>query len=209
MCYTPTMASRPDLFDSIEKSPLASMLADAGARDLPLVAVNAPFCDLTGYAREAIIGRNARFLQGPGTELDALRQIRQAIAEAQPMLAIITNYRRDGTLFRNGLKIVPVRDERGAVAYFLGSVVDLGPEREAAYFRHGERARIAREKIDDLPRRQREVLRLITYGYRNQQVADELGVVVETVKMHRSRMLARLGVESIAEAIRLGVEAGL
>ena len=46
-------------------------------------------------------------------------------------------------------------------------------------------------------------------GYRNKQIAGFLGIDEKTVKMHRARLLSRLGAPTSADAIRIGVEAGL
>jgi DNA-binding NarL/FixJ family response regulator len=46
-------------------------------------------------------------------------------------------------------------------------------------------------------------------GLLNKQIAYELGIAEKTVKMHRSLLLERLGVQTSAEAIRIAVEAGL
>ena len=46
-------------------------------------------------------------------------------------------------------------------------------------------------------------------GYRNKQIAARLGIDEKTVKMHRAAMLDRLGAPTSADAIRIGVEAGL
>ena len=59
-----------------------------------------------------------------------------------------------------------------------------------------------------LTARQREVLECLVRGLRNKQTAAALGIGEKTVKMHRARMLERLGCASSADAIRLGVEAG-
>ena len=43
-------------------------LADVRDPELPLVYVNEAFTRLTGYTSDEVLGRNCRFLQGPGTE---------------------------------------------------------------------------------------------------------------------------------------------
>ncbi len=35
--------------------------------DCPIIYASDAFCKLTGYARDELVGRNCRFLQGPGT----------------------------------------------------------------------------------------------------------------------------------------------
>jgi hypothetical protein len=50
-----------------------SGLADPRQHDTPLIYVSDGFCQLSEYPRSTLIGRNCRFLQGPGTDKDAVR----------------------------------------------------------------------------------------------------------------------------------------
>ncbi len=62
---------------------------------------------------------------------------------------------------------------------------------------------------EELTDRQREILQLIAEGRLSKQIADALGISIKTVEFHRGRIMARLGVHSIAESIRAAVEQGL
>lgn len=53
--------------------------------------------------------------------------------------------------------------------------------------------------------RQQEVLLLVAHGLTNQDIADRLGVAVETVKSHVKRILERMDARSRAHAVWLGV----
>ena len=117
-----------------------------------------------------------------------------------------TNYRKDGSAFLNAVMIAPVIGEDGGVAYFLGSQMEIGAG--TAAFRAAAAARPSNWSRRLTPR-QRQVLEHMIAGYRNKQIAGFLGIDEKTVKMHRASLLARLGVRSSAEAIRIGVEAGL
>ncbi|MEU6386041.1 LuxR C-terminal-related transcriptional regulator [Streptomyces bauhiniae] len=57
--------------------------------------------------------------------------------------------------------------------------------------------------------REAEVLRLLTAGRRNRQIATQLGISENTVKFHTSQIYQKLGVNSRAAAAALATEAGL
>lgn len=67
----------------------------------------------------------------------------------------------------------------------------------------------AADRIAALSPREREVLALLTAGRQNKMIAHELGLSPRTVEMHRARMMERLGVRSLSEAIRLAIMADL
>lgn len=95
-------------------------IADATRPDLPLVYVNDAFCELTGYARDEVIGRNCRFLQGDDRDQAALESIRAALRDGREVTATLTNYRKDGTPFRNELRLAPFRNDAGRLTHFVG-----------------------------------------------------------------------------------------
>jgi len=100
-------------------------IADATDPELPLVYANDGFCELTGYDRSETLGRNCRFLQGAGTDEATVDEIRAGLAAAEPVDVEIRNYRPDGELFWNHLRIEPVRDDDGTVTHFLGFQQDV------------------------------------------------------------------------------------
>jgi two-component system response regulator FixJ len=67
----------------------------------------------------------------------------------------------------------------------------------------------AAERIGALSRRERQVLEALSAGRPNKVIAYDLGISVRTVEVHRARMLERLGVRGLAEAVRLAVLATL
>jgi hypothetical protein len=181
------------------------VLTDARQPDNPIVAVNEAFRRLTGYGDAEILGRNCRFLAGPETEPEAQAVLREAVREGRPALANMVNYRKDGSAFGNAVMIAPVLDAQGRIAYFLGSQMEVG----SGAARFDARRNEAAAQVGGLTPRQREVLGHMIAGYRNKQIAGFLGIDEKTVKMHRAALLARLGVGSSAQAVRIGVEAGL
>ena len=55
------------------------VLSDPRLPDNPIVFASPGFFNLTGYTREQVLGRNCRFLQGPGTDPAAVEVIRKAV----------------------------------------------------------------------------------------------------------------------------------
>ncbi len=189
----------------IEKSPIAAVVSDPRLPDNPIVECNAAFMALTGYIRDEIVGRNCRFLRGPGSEPELCEALRAGVRNRQPVMVEILNYKKDGTPFRNAVMVAPIFDGEGELEYFLGSqaeVAEAGPGHAP-----GRRA-AALGKIAKLSRRQNEVLLLMAKGQLNKQIAFALGLNERTVKMHRFALLKNLGVKTNADAIRLAIEAG-
>ena len=85
---------------------------------------------------------------------------------------------------------------------------------EAAFRRetHSDRDRDiadAVRRIATLSPRERDVLDQLVSGRPNKLIAYHLGISVRTVEVHRARMMERLGVRQLSEAIRVGVLARL
>jgi FixJ family two-component response regulator len=56
---------------------------------------------------------------------------------------------------------------------------------------------------DTLTPREREVMALVVRGLLNKQIAFELGTVEKTIKVHRARVMQKMGVDSLAELVRV------
>jgi RNA polymerase sigma factor (sigma-70 family) len=61
----------------------------------------------------------------------------------------------------------------------------------------------ARRLLDLLTPREFEVMQLVMTGMLNKQIADELGTSEKTIKVHRGRVMKKLGIVSVAELVRL------
>lgn len=112
----------------LEASPEGVVVCDARAKDLPVIYVNAAMQQLTGYPADDFIGRNMRFLQGSDREQENLGKLRVAAREGVACRVLLRNYRKDGELFWNDLRLTPIRDAQGELTH-LASFHRLGYER--------------------------------------------------------------------------------
>jgi hypothetical protein len=145
---------------AIAAAPTGIVISDPAQPDCPIVFMNPAFTAITGYGPEDVLGRNCRFLQGKGTDPDAVTRVRRAIAAARPVTVEMLNYRRDGKPFWNELRIAPVFGEDGGLTHFIGIQHDVtarhrAEEREARARRAAERA--SRTKSDFLAAMSHEI----------------------------------------------------
>ena len=84
---------------------------------------------MTGYRASEVIGSNCRFLQKEDTHQGGLADIRSAIATGASQIADLRNYRKDGSLFWNQLRISPVRDDVGTVTHYIGIQSDISEQK--------------------------------------------------------------------------------
>ena len=67
----------------------------------------------------------------------------------------------------------------------------------------------AKNKIDALSPRERDVLKWLIEGHANKHVAFELNISARTVEIYRANLMAKLKVRSLPEAIRIAFSAGM
>src|ERR1051326_8133417 len=71
-----------------------------------------------------------------------------------------------------------------------------------------ERTRI-RQHLAQLTPREYEVLSLVVRGKLNKQIAYELGIVEKTAKVHRGRVMNKMGARNLAELVRMAEQSGI
>ncbi|WP_435319895.1 bacterio-opsin activator domain-containing protein [Haloarchaeobius sp. TZWSO28] len=131
---------------ALDEAPVGITIADANAPDMPLIYTNDAFERLTGYDREDVIGRNCRFLQGEDSDPDAVRQMREAIENEEPVSVELVNYTKTGERFWNKVDIAPIRDETGEVSHFVGFQTDVTDRVQAERTAEQRAAQLAAER---------------------------------------------------------------
>ncbi|GMI45614.1 hypothetical protein TrCOL_g3875 [Triparma columacea] len=103
------------------------VLSDPRLPDNPIVFASPGFFNLTGYTREQVLGRNCRFLQGPGTDPAAVEVIRKAVETGNDASVCLLNYRSDGTPFWNQFFVAALRDEKNEIVNYVGVQCPIQP----------------------------------------------------------------------------------
>ena len=91
----------------------------------------------------------------------------------------------------------------------LLDAIDRAKRRDAGDRQIQAELTLIQAKIASLTPREREVLTHVVAGRLNKQIAGDLGTAEKTIKVHRSRMMEKLGVRTVADLIRLAEKAGI
>ena len=73
---------------------------------------------------------------------------------------------------------------------------------------HAEQAALA-ERLATLTPREREVMAHVVAGQLNKQIAGDLGTSEQNIKIHRGRVMEKMGVESLADLVRAAERLGI
>ncbi len=152
----PTELARSQVRDrALVAAGLSFTISDPREPDAPLIYVNPAFERTTGYGAAEAVGRNCRFLQGPGTDPTAVQRIRETVAAGEHAVVTLLNYRKDGSAFWNELSLSPVRDQAGTLTHYVGIQADVTDrvtiEQERA--RHLAAEQVARANAEAAQRR--------------------------------------------------------
>lgn len=63
--------------------------------------------------------------------------------------------------------------------------------------------------LELLTPRQRDILRLVSIGHTNREIANMLQISVRTVEVHRFNLMRRLNVRNVAQLLRRALQLGL
>jgi len=98
----------------------AFIVTDPNIADNGIVYVSNAFLQMTGYAREQILGRNCRFLQGPRTCPSKINELRRAMEQGEEWHGTVLNYKADNTPFWNRLFVAALRNNAHEIVNYIG-----------------------------------------------------------------------------------------
>lgn len=84
-----------------------------------IVYVNDAVCEMTGYAREELLGRSPDMLQGPATDQVVIARLRADLEAGRSFAGQAVNYRKDGSAFLMEWSIAALAGEDGRPEYYV------------------------------------------------------------------------------------------
>src|SRR5258707_4654220 len=91
----------------------------------------------------------------------------------------------------------------------LLDAVHMALERDRTRRQQESEIAVLRNRLESLTPREGEVLPLVVSGLLNKQIAAELGTSENTVKVHRSQLMRKMGADSLADLVRLAEKIGI
>jgi two-component system NtrC family sensor kinase len=107
---------------AVELSPSSILITDRLAR---IEYVNPRLCELTGYSRDELLGRNPRLLQSGRTSPEEYRRLWDTLHAGRTWSGIFSNRRKNGELYWEAARITPVTGPAGEITHFLGIKEDI------------------------------------------------------------------------------------
>ena len=80
---------------------------------------------LSGYRQDELLGRSPRVFQGPQTNREALRRLKEDLPKGIPFHGVTTNYRKDGSPYLVDWNIAPVRTRDGQITHYVSVQRDI------------------------------------------------------------------------------------
>jgi FixJ family two-component response regulator len=89
----------------------------------------------------------------------------------------------------------------------ISEVVSTADARAKTFGSTKLRESLARNRVDRLTKRERQVLAGVAEGLSNRLIGEKLSISPRTVEIHRANMLTKMGANHTSEAIRIAIEA--
>ncbi|MES2351137.1 MAG: response regulator [Pseudomonadota bacterium] len=87
----------------------------------------------------------------------------------------------------------------------LIAAIDEALGRARADYSERQRRSRSRDMLDELTPREREVMQLVVLGRHNREIGPALGISVRTVEVHKARLMSKLGVDNVADLVRISM----
>ena len=107
---------------AVEQSPASVVITNPGG---DIEYVNKKFCEVTGYTKEEVIGKNPRILKSGNQDKEYYEALWKTISEGKEWKGELQNKRKDGKLYWEFAQISPLINEEGDIISFIAVKEDI------------------------------------------------------------------------------------
>ena len=111
--------------EAVRVTRMPMIVTDATLPGNPITFANQAFVELSGYGQDELMGQDSHFMNGVGTDPEAIAQYEAAILEGRDATLEILQYRKGGEAFRAMLFATPLNDGQGRVTSHFLSYLDI------------------------------------------------------------------------------------
>ncbi|MGL1901636.1 MAG: PAS domain S-box protein [Fibrobacterales bacterium] len=144
---------------AVDQSPVSLVITDVYGR---IEYVNPKFCEITGYDRDEVIGKNPKVLNAGVLPKSFYKNLWDTILSGKEWHGEFCNKNKKGELFWESASISPLKDEFGTITKFVGIKEDITEQR------------MAREELEQAQHRLRFALRSSNAGVWDYDVQKDL-----------------------------------
>ena len=183
-------------------SPVGAFRSDAEGK---CVWVNEKWSEISGYSLEEALGDGWGRALHPDDKERVFREWSERTSEGCIFCEEYRFLRTDGTVRWLLGRATKQFDKNGNVTGYFGVILDITALRQ----RPSRTQEPLPEGVLKLSKREIEVARLLSDSHSNKQVAAKLKLSVRTVEAHRSRLMRKLRLKSVAGLVRYAIATGL
>jgi len=198
---------------AVEQSPTSVIITN---QDGAIQYVNAKFCDITGYTKEEVIGKNPRILKSGQHDKNFYENLWDTILSGKDWHGEILNKKKSGELFWGNTQISPVVNENGDINNFVAVIEDITEKKKMI-----EDLIVAKRKAETSDRMKTEFLAQISHEIRtplnaimnftsflkddlSADKSEELSEIFESISNSGSRIVRTIDMVLNASELQVG-----
>ncbi len=172
---------------ALEHSFNAVIITTGDVKDPIFVYVNTAFCEMTGYSREDIVGKNPKILQGPKTDFNEIARLKECLNTGKYFHGSTVNYKKDGSAYDVEWNISPIFAHEGKIKYFVSFQKDITLQKELQ--RRNEELMIYQSKLASIG----ELMNSIAHQWK--QPLSAISLAAQYMQMSLARNLDKAKLE--------------
>jgi len=198
---------------AVEQSPTSVIITNP---DGAIQYVNAKFCDITGYTKEEVMGKNPRILKSGQHDKKFYNNLWDTILSGKDWHGEILNKKKSGELFWGNTQISPVVNENGDINNFVAVIEDITEKKKMI-----EDLIVAKRKAETSDRMKTEFLAQISHEIRtplnaimnftsflkddlSADKSEELSEIFESISNSGSRIVRTIDMVLNASELQVG-----